>query len=282
MAKLLLNFAYIIITAVVILSNAQQYAISNNNNSNMLNQSSMVIQMHLQTFTTNSNNITNVEIENANKIIQLPVNEISTDTTVIEQITIIPSSTNKFINENIDNKQNESIITPIVAAAATTPITKFEEFTLSHQLIQNTNDDDSTTIINDSNDDDIEPINNIDDQNRNIYKITKLHKSNKLIPPPKRHIPETIIIPFKSNRNTKNNQKENRNNDFQHRYQHTNENDGETNLNIFHIITELYDQSQWNIDGIANSVSEICSNDMEIYLKALNNGEPWAIKGERF
>lgn len=276
MAKLLLNFAYIITATVVILSNAQQNAISNNNK---LNQSTIIVQMQSHTLitTTIPNNITNIGIQNANKIIQLPAtNGIATDTTIIEQIAIIPSS-DRRINQNISIKEeinsSENVLKnngnnkSEIDVMPTVDNVKFEEFTLAQQLKNNDTDSTTTTTTTINDNDDLEPINNIDDRKRNIYKIAK---SDKLIPP-KRHIPETVFVPFKSNNQMKNN-------NHLHRYER-NGKDGKTNLNIFHIITDLYDQSQWNIDGIRRSVSEICSNDMEIYLKALNNGEPWAIKG---
>lgn len=54
-----------------------------------------------------------------------------------------------------------------------------------------------------------------------------------------------------------------------------------SNLNIFQIITELYDQSRWKIDEIIKGVDDRqCGADMTVYIKSLNLAIPWAIKGK--
>lgn len=285
MAKLLLRFACIIV-ANVILSNAQQNASSNETNQSLL----LSVQMHSQ---TSGNNITNA-MQHANNTF-LPVETTKTATTTTNVLLTASPSSGAFINGNItptndngnssglhengnmhyenDANNRNSVLheeirtstrpTPDVndARSTTTINSKFEEFTLAPQLIAN---GDSVTGISI---DDIEPVYNID--TRNIYKIAK-HKSAKLMPP-KRHIAETVHVPFKSDSR----------NSFHH-YDVTRKFDGAdpSHLNIFQIITDLYDQSEWKINAITKRVNEICSADMEMYLNALGTGEPWAVKGK--
>lgn len=53
------------------------------------------------------------------------------------------------------------------------------------------------------------------------------------------------------------------------------------NGSIFNHITNMYDQFLWNINEIKNSVGTKCANDMQVYLKALERGQSWALKGLR-
>lgn len=283
MAKLLLLFACIIV-ANVILSNAQQNASSNETNQSLLLSA---VQIHLQ---TSANNITN-GMRNANTI--LPAAVVTATTTQVPQSA--SASPRAFINENIKHENgsihhdynannrnavlyeeiqtlmnpisdvNEKHIHDATRSTATVMMsTKFEEFTLAPQMLTNSDHVTSISI------DDIEPVNNID--TRNIYKIIK-QKSAKIMPP-KRHIAETIIVPFKLDSQPQNN--------FHH-YDAKRKFEGadQHHLNIFQIITDLYDQSQWKIDAITKRVNEFCLADMAMYLMALGKGEPWALKGKR-
>lgn len=49
---------------------------------------------------------------------------------------------------------------------------------------------------------------------------------------------------------------------------------------IFHIITELFDQFKWNMDIVRDKISVLCANDLEVYLRALVDGKTWAAKGK--
>lgn len=51
------------------------------------------------------------------------------------------------------------------------------------------------------------------------------------------------------------------------------------NGSIFNHITNMYDQFQWNINDITKSVGQKCANDMMVYLKSLERGQSWALKG---
>lgn len=51
------------------------------------------------------------------------------------------------------------------------------------------------------------------------------------------------------------------------------------NGSIFAQITNLYDQFLWKNSVLSDAVSRKCANDMAVYLKALEKGQSWALKG---